>query len=103
MSVVGDTPPEVILTSDASGRWGCGAYWDAEWFQVEWRYTARPKQANIATKEMIPIVIAWGRRWAGMVVCCRCDNNAVVAVLNNRTSKEELVHYVSPNKVQNQV
>ena len=62
MSVVGDTPPKVILTS---GRWGCGAYWEAEWFQVEWRDTACPKQANIATKEMIPIVITsavWGRR-----------------------------------------
>ena len=90
MSVGGDKPPEVIPTSDASGSWGCGAYWEAEWFQVEWRDTACPKQGNIATKEMFPIVIAssvWGRRWAGKVVCCRCDNNAVVAVLNNWTSR----------------
>ena len=37
---------------------------------------------NIATKEMIPIVIVaaiWGRVWMGQVVCCCCDNEAVVA------------------------
>ena len=51
---------------------------------------------NIATKELIPIIIAaaiWGRAWTGLVVCCRCDNEAVVAVINECTSKDaELMH-----------
>ena len=35
----------------------------------------------------------WGRCWSGQVVCCRCDNSAVVAVLNRRTSRDsELMH-----------
>ena len=58
MSVLGDKPPEVTLTSDASGKWGCGAYWGSEWFQLEWRSTACPVDQNIATKELVPIVIA---------------------------------------------
>ena len=51
---------------------------------------------NIANKEFIPIVIAaalWGKSWSGRVVCCRCDNEAVVAVLNKRTSRDgDLMH-----------
>ena len=35
MSVAGDQSPEVTLTSDASGTWGCGAYWEEGWFQLE--------------------------------------------------------------------
>ena len=29
-------PPEVIIFSDASGNWGCGAIWDTHWLQWEW-------------------------------------------------------------------
>lgn len=96
MSVAGDQSPEVTLTSDASGTWGCGAYWKEGWFQLEWRNTTCPAHQNIAIKEMIPIVVAsaiWGRRWSGKVVCCRCDNSAVVAVLNHRSSRDgDLMH-----------
>ena len=24
------------LTSDASGSWGCGTFWDSSWFQLKW-------------------------------------------------------------------
>ena len=96
MSVAGDQSPEVTLTSDASGSWGCGAYWEEGWFQLEWVHTVCPATLNFAIKEMIPIVLAsavWGRMWAGKVVCCQCDNSAVVAVLNHRTSKDgDLMH-----------
>ena len=51
---------------------------------------------NIATKELIPIVMAvalWGRNREGQVVQCRCDNSAVVAVLTSRTSRDQdLMH-----------
>ena len=61
-------------------RW-CGAYWGSNWFQLAWSDTVGLVDTNIATKELIPIVIAvamWSRYWVGQVVCCRCDNIAVM-------------------------
>lgn len=93
---LGQQEPSVVLTSDASGSWGCGAYWETKWFQLAWQGTACTTDVNIATKELIPIVIAaalWGKFWEGQMVLCRCDNEAVVAVLNKRTSKDsDLMH-----------
>ena len=28
--------PEVSITADASGTWGCGAYYNTHWFQLPW-------------------------------------------------------------------
>ena len=28
--------PEVVVASNASGLWGCGAYSGVRWFQLEW-------------------------------------------------------------------
>ena len=83
--------PSIVLTSDASGSWGCGAYWGSQCFQLPWSVTACHIDINIATKELIPIVIAaalWGKMWSGQVVCSRCDNEAVVAVINRCTSRD---------------
>ena len=55
-------PPDVILTSDASGSWGCGAFSGVEWFQCLWN--GRWTEVHITVKELIPIVIAgaiWGK------------------------------------------
>ena len=96
LSAFWDQPLSVTLTSDASGSWGCGAYWGSHWFQLAWSETACFVDTNIVTKELIPIVIAaatWGQHWTGQVVCCWCDNIAVVSVLNHRTSRDsELMH-----------
>lgn len=53
---------EVIVTSDASGSWGCGAFVSSgEWFQFQW---PEPWSAvNITSKELLPIVMGtalWG-------------------------------------------
>lgn len=58
--------PDVVLTSDTSGSWGCGAYYKTAWFQYEW--TAATAGFHIAVKELLPIVIAaavWGQEWSG--------------------------------------
>ena len=75
--------PDVLLRTDASGNWGCGAYWRTLWLQVPWSGLPIENQA-IAAKELFPIVLAslvWGHAWQGQSVLCRCDNNAVVAPL----------------------
>ena len=96
LAALGELEPTVVLTSDASGSWGCGAFWNTRWLQLAWSDTACPPKTNIATRELIPIVMAaamWGRFWEGQVVCCRCDNEAVVAVLTSRTSRDpDLMH-----------
>ena len=81
----------VILTSDASGSWGCGAYLSTgAWFQLEW-----PKSwasTHITVKELLPIVLAvamWGNKWQGKTVRCQCDNAAVVAMLRSGWCKKE--------------
>ena len=86
--------PAHTLVSDASGHWGCGAFTDSAWFQVQWRTSSA--DYPIATKELIPIIlaaIAWGKMWQGSTILARCDNEAVVAVINSRYSRDEqLMH-----------
>ena len=79
--------------SDASGSWGCGAYWGQEWFQVECAGTS-VESASIAVKELLPLVIAvplWGSRWKGATVMCRCDNEAVVEVITTMTAHDKRI------------
>ena len=96
LTVLGEVSPSVVLTSDASGSWGCGAYWSTKWFQFAWASSGCSPDTNIATKELIPVVMAvamWGRFWTGQVVSCRCYNEAVVSVINSRSSKDpSLMH-----------
>ena len=84
------------LTSDASGRWGCGAFCELSWFQLQWPESIQ--QAHISVKELVPIVLAvavWGSRWTGRIVLVRCDNSAVVHTLNKGSCRDpELMHLV---------
>lgn len=80
----------VVVTSDASGSWGCGAWCELQWFQLQWDSQSEGKQ--IAVKELLPVIIAsavWGHGWSGKCVVSNCDNQAVVAVLNSRYSREK--------------
>ena len=83
--------PQVVMTSDASGSWGCGAYLSSgEWFQLE--LPSSWSSVHITIKELLPIVIGaavWGSQWEGLSVLCRCDNAAVVAIVNSGRSKVE--------------
>ena len=83
------TTQSVLLTSDASGSWGCGAWCNSSWFQLQWDHYLATKQ--IAVKELLPIIVAaaiWGRSWCAQRVVSRCDNTAVVAIINSLYSRE---------------
>ena len=64
ISLIPATAVSVQVTSDASGSWGCGAFWDVNWFQLPW-----PEgwmDIPITAKELAPIVVAamlWGHLW----------------------------------------
>ncbi len=81
---------ETILTSDASGNWGCGAFWNDRWFQYRWSHNTLG--LHITAKELLTIAClcsgSLGRSIAGKIDLCRCDNEAIVAIINTGTSKD---------------
>ncbi len=96
MTSVARRPPQMILTSDASGGWGCGAFSSTGvWFQCQW--PGSWARIHITVKELVPIVLAcaiWGHQWKGKTVLCRCDNAAGVAIINSGRSKNDLVMHL---------
>ena len=81
--------PDVVVTSDASGSWGCGAFSGSQWFQLQWNSAL--EGSHITLKELVPIVLAaaiWGKQWIGKTVLAQCDNAAVVAIVNSGSRKD---------------
>ena len=56
LSMAGRREPDTFFASDASGSWGCGAYWAHTWFQLAWSNATALQGKNIATQELLPIV-----------------------------------------------
>ena len=88
-------PPDASVFTDASGTWGCGAT-DGEYrFQCQWDESWH--SINIATKELVPIILAlgvWGKRWRNQYVLIRCDNRAIVDILQAKTSKDSIIMHM---------
>ena len=86
-----------MLTSDASGSWGCGAFCSTgEWFQFQW--PPEWSGVNITAKELFLALVVgcaiWGDRWRGKVIRCLCDNAAVVAIVPSGSSKDDMVMHL---------
>ena len=84
-------PRGVIITSDASGSWGCRAFTahPLDWFQLQW--PPQWENVSIAVKELMPITIAaaiWGHAWHNQRVLFCSDNMAVVHALTKRSAKD---------------
>lgn len=85
MTDIGKLLPELTILFDASGCWGCGA-WNRQWFHLQW--TVYLYSLNIATKELISVVIAaehtvlFSKQWQGKLFQFKADNMAVVHVLS---------------------
>ena len=83
-------PVDQIITSDASGSWGCGAFSGNKWFNMSWVTCRAMEKSHISVKELLPIVISlavWADSMQGKHIRCRCDNAAVVAMINKKSSK----------------
>jgi hypothetical protein len=92
---LGDPTPQVIIQTDASGTWGCGAFFEGKWLQWQWSEEWLP--IPIMAKEMVPIVLScavWGHQLAHKTVLFQCDNTGVVAAVKKGTAKEELVMHL---------
>ena len=91
LSTITHLPPNQHITSDASGSWGCAAFWDTYWFALPWE--GAWEKVHITMKELLPIVLAcaiWGKYWKGQRMVCHCDNAAVVTIINSGSSKNPL-------------
>ena len=89
--------PAHEVVSDASGSWGCGATFAQKWFQLSWLGCGTTQDWGITAKELLPIVLAaavWGQEWTGRAVLSRCDNQAVVAVVNSGSCKEPVAMHL---------
>lgn len=64
------------------------------WFQLQWVQSI--SSYNITIKELLPIVLAttvWGSQWKGLTIKLRCDNAAVMAMVNHGSSNDsEAMH-----------
>ena len=90
MSVVSRNQPNITVSSNALGSWGCGAFCGSLWFQLKW--AGMVVDSHITVKELVLIVIAaaiWGEQWAGSTVLANCNNATVVATINQGSSKDQ--------------
>jgi len=82
--------PDHLIQADASGAWGCGAFWQGHWLQ--WCWPLEWVTHNFMVKGLVPIVLScaiWGRKLAGSKVFFECDNSSVVAADNRHYAKEQ--------------
>ena len=56
-----------------------------KWFQLEW--AGNMKNAHISVKELVPITAIWGPEWSMESIEVKCDNAAIVAVLNSGSNR----------------
>lgn len=87
--------PDIVFASDASGNWGFGAAWERQWVQQQWEDSWAG--VNIATKELVPIVVGcavWGPQWRQKLVLNLCDNMAVVEVVRAQKSKDHIIMHL---------
>ena len=89
--------PSLQLYTDAAGSIGFGGYLAGQWFQGRWL----PKQninkksgISIVWQELYPIYLAcrlWGAQWTTKRIVFFCDNESVVHILNQKTSKSQKI------------
>ena len=89
--------PKATLTTDASGRWGCGGFWleQKQWIQCPWQ--EEWNDTPIHTKELLPIILAiatWGPYWHSSLVQVHCDNMAVVNIIASNSSRDKLAMHL---------
>ena len=80
----------IHLYTDASGSLGYGAVFGRNWLYGAW--PKRWSSLNIVILEMFPIVISveiWANRLAKKCVTFHTDNQALVEVINKKTTKDK--------------
>lgn len=83
------------IQTDASGSWGCGAFLEGRWLQMQWTPEWIP--VNIMAKELLPILLScavWGPQLARKKILIQCDNSSVVAALKKGSAHDDTVMHL---------
>ena len=87
------------IQTDASGSWGCGAFFSTQWFQFPW--STEWSTENIMAKELVPIVVScaiWGpilaRKRTEFHEEFQCDNQSLVSAINKGSAKDSTVMHL---------
>ena len=83
--------PSKVVHLDACPQ-GLGAIFDNQVYALPLPVTYQ--ELNIAYLEMLNILVAlkvWHGQWAGLKVQVKCDNQAVISVLNSRRSRDPVM------------
>ena len=86
---------QISIQTDASGAWGCGAFFNGAWLQ--WKWPKEWHSVDIMTKELVPVILAcavWGTHLQHKTVRFQSDNSAVVAALQKGSAKEKHVMHL---------
>ena len=89
------TVPDILIQTDASGSWGCGAVFSHRWLQLQWPKEWRDEA--IMAKELVPIVLAivvWGYQLARKDILVKSDNLNVVTAINKGSCREAVVMHL---------
>ncbi|XP_041963284.1 uncharacterized protein LOC121720877 [Alosa sapidissima] len=87
------SPEDLQLYTDAAPSIGFGGFFKGRWFGSPWPLEFRElitENKSSAVFELYPVVIAallWGKEWTSKSVLIHSDNEAVVHVINNSSSK----------------
>ena len=82
---------DFCIQIDASGSWGCAAFFEGNWIQLPWNNLWVP--VGIMAKELAPILLSiavWGTRLAKKQVLIQCDNMSVVQALRKGSAKDQI-------------
>ena len=82
---------DLSLYTDASGTYGCGAYYQGAWFHYSWQpHQQLPPTTSIQWQELFAIVAAtltWGNHWSRKRICFYYDNQTIVQAWEDKSSK----------------
>ncbi|XP_071118414.1 uncharacterized protein [Haliotis cracherodii] len=81
-----------LLSKDAAGGAGFGAYMQGKWFNGAWptQWVTDGTTQDLMLLELFPITLAiqlWAKQLANKKVLFYCDNQAVVAIINKQSTK----------------
>ena len=89
LSFIVRSDPQVTLTSDASGGWGCGAYCGDDWFQLQWEGPTADGRLPHYNQGAYPHSGSRSIVGAGTTVQAKWDNARVVGIINQGSSKDQ--------------
>jgi len=87
---------ELYTDSSGNSQLGCGAYFRGHWAQFRWpcSWCDSDIMKNMSLLELIPIILAlwiWSPELRNKKVSFYIDNQALVSIINKRTSKDKKI------------